>query len=109
MNSSLVLPLLAAALVSALLDFYLCLLVHWRYSGQFGLWFFVPCAIVFSLPSLFLSGLPLWLILIAPASLPLRLILFCLWLILTLRLLIRLTRLFLSKRFAVPAQRSMRI
>ncbi|MGE3727931.1 MAG: hypothetical protein AB7I41_20410 [Candidatus Sericytochromatia bacterium] len=97
-------PFLITLLASALLDFYLCLLVHWRYCGQFGLWFFLPMGVVFSLPSLFVLGLPLYLILIAPATWPQKIALLAVLAFILLRLLRRLTRQFLSKRF--PRDRS---
>jgi hypothetical protein len=104
MFSSHLTPLLITLLVSALLDFYLCLLVHWRYCGQFGIWFFLPMGIVFSLPSLFVLGLPLYLILIAPATWPQKMALLAVLAFLVIRLLGRLTRQLLSKRF--PKDRS---
>lgn len=92
-------PLLIALLVSALLDFYLCLLIHWRYCGQFGRWFFLPMGVVFSLPSLFGLGLPLYLILIAPAQPVQKVALLAVLAFIVARLLTRLTRRLLSKRF----------
>jgi hypothetical protein len=100
-------PLLLALLFAGLNNLYLCLLIHWRYQGQFGLWFLMPCAVVFSLPTLIVAGLPAYLVLIAPASELMRIGLGCLLLFLCLRLQSRLTRLFLNRRFpAVPTNQS---
>ena len=95
---------LIALAASAGLDFYLCLLVHLRYGGQFGYGFFLPMGVVFSLPSLAALGLPLYLILIAPAQPALRAVLIFTLAFILVRILMRLTRRLLSKRFMAPAK-----
>ncbi|PIQ24079.1 hypothetical protein COW36_03600 [bacterium (Candidatus Blackallbacteria) CG17_big_fil_post_rev_8_21_14_2_50_48_46] len=102
MHSAQIIPLAAALIVALLVNFYLSFLVQTRYGGQWGAGFYLPLLVVFSLPCLVGVGFPVWLILVAPASAALKAILFFSFVILNMRLLMRITPVILNKRFQPP-------
>lgn len=54
--------LLGGLVIAFFVDLYLSLLLHWRYSGQFGPGFVAAGLVVFSLPTFFTVTLPVYIL-----------------------------------------------
>lgn len=92
--------------LTLIMDFYFAMLIHLRYCGQFGRWFFFPMMVVFSLPSFFAIGIPAYAIQASSASPLKKGLLFFIIGAVYFVLGLRLAKVFLKKRFPVPDKKT---
>jgi hypothetical protein len=91
--------LLSGLVIAFFVDLYLSLLLHWRYSSQFGLGFVMAGLVVFSLPTFFAVTLPVYILWETDLEATKKAALFCALAFVYLFAARRLTRKLLSKRF----------
>lgn len=96
--------LLSGLVIAFFVDLYLSLLLHWRYSGQFGLGFVMAGLVVFSLPTFFAVTLPVYILWESDLEASKKAALFCALAFVYLFAARRLTRKLLSKRFSPKDQ-----